>query len=167
MDKSRLVAVDTNILLRLARRDEATMDALDMIRQRLAPVQLVVSPTVAQETAVLACEVDDPALSDAARVALGQLSSWGFFAGPLNAVDKAIVWNAAGKLLDSGLLPSLERNDALILAEASVMNCILLVRRGSHLLRIDRDKLALVFGDLDLPTPAIASPEALLNRFYR
>jgi len=37
----------------------------------------------------------------------------------------------------------------------------------SHLLRIDRDKLALVFGDLDLPTPAIASPEALLNRFYR
>jgi len=70
-------------------------------------------------------------------------------------------------LRDIGLLPYEERNDALVIAESAVLNCVLLVSRDSHLFDIDRERLAFLFRQLDLPVPLIASPDDLLKKFYR
>jgi len=44
--KPTLVAIDTNVLLDLARNDETVLDCLATIRGRIAQVRFVVSPTV-------------------------------------------------------------------------------------------------------------------------
>jgi rRNA-processing protein FCF1 len=49
MQKPQLVAVDTNVVMRLADGHEATLDAWQLIRRRLQPVQFVVTPTVLDE----------------------------------------------------------------------------------------------------------------------
>lgn len=91
----------------------------------------------------------------------GISSRWTF-----NAVDDALADNATRRLRESGLLPYEERNAAAIIAEAAVLNCVLLVSRDSHLLAVDHDRLALLFRQLDLPVPVIASPETPLKKFY-
>ena len=109
MQKPQLVAVDTNIVMRLADGDEATIDSWHLIRDRLHPVQFIVPPTVLE----------------------------------------------------------LPYNDAFVVSEAAVLDCILLVSRDSHLLDIDHEKLVLLFRRLDLTAPLIASPEKLLKKFSR
>ncbi len=44
-----LVAADTNVLMDLAAEVESVVDALDLVRQRLTEVRLVVLQTVVQE----------------------------------------------------------------------------------------------------------------------
>lgn len=167
MQKPQLVAVDTNVLMRLADRHEATLDAWQLIQHRLRPVQFLASPTVLDELASKMLDYSDPAVREAARRALQDLRRiWHFQPVDFNAVDDALVDNATRRLRDSGLLPYEERNDAAIVAEAAVLNCVLLVSRDSHLLDMDHDRLALLLRQLDLPVPVIASPETLLKKFY-
>jgi hypothetical protein len=81
-------------------------------------------------------------------------------------VQEGISSVAMQRLRSSGLLPYEERNDAAIVSQAAVLNCILLVSRDSHLLDIEHDKLTLLFRQLDLAAPVIASPEQLVKKFY-
>lgn len=167
MHKPQLVAVDTNVLMRLAGGHEATIDAWQLIKRRLRPSQFLVSPTVLGELASKMADDPDPAVRHLAGEALRQLKSrWDFLPATFNAVQEAITENAVHCLRDSGLVPYEERNDASIIAEAAVLNCVLLVSRDSHLTGIDHDKLALLFRQLDLPTPLIATPENLIKKFY-
>ena len=167
MQKPQLVAVDTNVLMRLAERHEATVDAWHLIRRRIQSVQFIALPTVLDELAYNKIGGQDAHVRWAAYNALVELRGrWRFLPLDLNAVQEAILKNAAGRLLDSGLIPRAERNDAAIVAEAAILNAILLVSRDSHLLDIDREKLALLFRQLDLMAPVIASPEALVKKFY-
>lgn len=167
MQKPQLVAVDTNVVMRLAGGHEATIDAWQLIRRRLKPVQFLVSPTVLAELGNKA--LDDPD-SLVRRVATSALSSmrqrWGFQPADFNALQEAVAANAIQHLRESGLLPYEERNDAAIISEAGVLNCVLLVSRDSHLLDIDHEKLTLLFRRLDLVAPVISSPEGLLQKFY-
>jgi hypothetical protein len=93
-------------------------------------------------------------------------SRWGFHPVDFNAVEEAVADNATRRLRESGLLPYEERNDASIIAEAAVLDCVLPVSRDSHLLDLDRERLAMLLRHLDLPVPLIASPEMLLKKFY-
>src|SRR6266516_2601832 len=56
MQKPKLVAVDSNILLALAEEDNDTIDAWEMIRTRLRPVLLIVPPTVLDEVGYKAAD---------------------------------------------------------------------------------------------------------------
>lgn len=164
--RPRLVAVDTNILLRLAEKEELTLDGIQTIRDRLRPVSFVVPPTAYQELAHLAINSGSLAVRAAAREALARFRSvWGFAPSPLNAVQKDLAANAALKLLQSNLLPDEERNDAWIVAESAVLNCVLLVSNDSHLLDLDHRRLGLLFRELDLPVPLIASPRELVKLY--
>lgn len=168
MQRPTLVAVDTNILLRLAGEDDPTIDAVELLKRRLKPVQFIVPPTAMHELMAKSAKDNHPFLSQLSLKALRQLrGDWGFLPQGLNAVQEAIVNNAVLRLRDSGLLPYEERNDALVIAESAVLNCVLLVSRDSHLFDIDRDRLAYLFRQLDLPVPLIASPDDLLKKFYR
>ena len=109
----------------------------------------------------------DPVVRDSVKKVLRELRSrWRFQPVDFTAVQDAIADNAMRRLRDSGLIPYEERNDAMIVAEAAVMNCFLLVSRDSHLTDLDQDRLKFLFGQLDLPTPFIATPETLLKKFY-
>jgi hypothetical protein len=69
----------------------------------------------------------------------------------------------AGRLLDRGLLPEEEFNDAVILAEASVAGIPLLVTSDRHLLDVEADALAVLFNDADLAPVHPVHPKALLK----
>lgn len=51
--RSPLIAVDTNVPLDLANRKEHVFDALEVIKRRLVPSRLLVTPTVFQELVFL------------------------------------------------------------------------------------------------------------------
>jgi predicted nucleic acid-binding protein len=168
MHKPQLVAVDTNVLLRLADGHEATIDAWQLIKRRLHPVQFIVLPTVLGELASKLTDDPDPRVGQTAAKALKELRTrWRFQPTDFNAVEEALAANAVRRLRDSGIVPYEERNDAFIIAEAAVQNCILLVSRDSHLLAVDSERLTWLLRELDLPTPVIASPENLIKKFYR
>src|SRR3954466_8697679 len=138
MQKPQLVAVDTNILLRLAEAHEATLDAWQLIKRWLNPVQFLVSPTVLGELANQMLAGSSPLIRNIAQLALRQLrSQWHFQPVEFNGVQEVLSDNAAQKLRHSGLIPYQERNDALIVLTQPVLDCILLVSRDSHLLEID------------------------------
>lgn len=167
MQKLQLVAVDTNVLMRLAEGHEPTLDACHLIERRLRPVQFIVPPTVLEEVGRQACVAADPEVRRTAQAALANLRGrFQFHPADFTALQEALAANAAKQLRDSGLLPYEERHDAIIVAESSVLHAIMLVSRDSHLLEIDQGKLTMLFHRLDLPAPLIASPENLLKKFY-
>jgi predicted nucleic acid-binding protein len=164
----RLVAVDTNILLRLADGEEPTVDGIQAVRDRLRPVEFVVPSTVYQELIHLALHQTGRPEGAVARSALLTLrTTWRFTPTPLNALQRSLADNAAKWLLRDGLLPGEEKNDARIVAESAVLNCVLLVSNDSHLLAMDHRRLGLRFRELDLPVPLIVSPREIVRNFYR
>src|SRR5258708_5879479 len=123
MPRPHLVAVDTNVLLLLSEEDEDTMDALETIRMRLEPMQFLVTPTVFEEMAHKAESEPDRELRTLAQKGLRELRPrWQIQPALLNAVQEAIVSQSAIRLQQSGLLPYEERNDTVLLIEASVLN---------------------------------------------
>jgi len=59
MPKPLLVAVDTNVLLNLAKRDETAIDCIDTVKFRLPNAQIIVLPTVILELTHFASLPDD------------------------------------------------------------------------------------------------------------
>jgi rRNA-processing protein FCF1 len=81
--KPTVVAVDTNVLLDLARGDETVLDCIDTIRKRLSPVRFVVSPTVNQELAEIADNGDTAKERESAALVLTKLvGEWKFSQSP-------------------------------------------------------------------------------------
>ena len=168
MQKSPLVAVDTNFPLLLADGDNAAIDALGALRERLCPAEILVPPTVQGELLYQAENEPDAVQRSLAGKALRQLRSrWHFHPADLNSAQEAVAREAARKILLAGLLPPAEINDAFIVAESAVLNSILLVSNDSHLLTTDHRRLGLLFRELDLPVPLIVSPREIVQKFYR
>ena len=168
MHKPTLVAVDTNFPVLLAKGDDDAQEALQVVRRRLRPVQIIIPPTVAEELARHAENDRDPVLSRLALTALQRLETkWRFLPASLTSVQEAIVEEAVRRLRHSGLVPYPERNDAAVIAESAVLYSVLLVSNDSHLLAVDHRRLGLLFRELDLPVPLIISPREVVKKFYR
>jgi predicted nucleic acid-binding protein len=168
MQKSPLVAIDTNFPLLLAKGDDTALEALEIVLERMRPVEILVPPTVQSELLHQAENDPDHQQRAYAEKALLQLRSrWHFHPADLNSAQEAIAGEAARKILFAGLLPAAEINDALVIAESAVLNSILLVSNDSHLLKADHRRLGLLFRELDLPVPLIVSPREIVRKFYR
>ncbi len=168
MQKSTLVAIDTNFPLLLAREDDTALEALDIVLERMRPAEILVPPTVQSELLHQAENDSDARQRALAEKALRQLRSrWHFHPADLNSAQEGVVSEAARKILFAGLLPAMEINDAIIIAESAVLNSILLVSNDSHLLKADHRRLGLLFRELDLPVPLIVSPREIVQKFYR
>jgi predicted nucleic acid-binding protein len=168
MQPSRLVAVDSNILLALAGGNEEVLDAWEIIRSRLRPVLLIVPPTVLGEVGHQAADPSRAKLQALAAKALRELRScWMLQPVELRADQDSAVEQAAEEICKSGLLPFAERNDAFIMAEAAVLECMLLVSRDSHLHGLNRAELKRLLGRFNLAPPLIASPREIFEKFYR
>jgi predicted nucleic acid-binding protein len=168
MQKSPLVAIDTNFPLLLAKEDDTALEALNIILERMRPAEIIVPPTVQGE--LLHQAENDPARRQRAlaeKALLQMRSRWHFHPADLNSAQEAIVGEAARKILFAGLLPAAEINDAIIIAESAVLNSILLVSNDSHMLKADHRRLGLLFRELDLPVPLMVSPREIVRKFYR
>jgi predicted nucleic acid-binding protein len=168
MPNPTLVAVDTNVVLLLAAEDEGTTDACQTILNRIKPVHFLVPPTVVQELVFKARTTGQGLERHTAQTALlGFRARWHFQPAVLNSVQQAIAHQAARCLRDQALLPYEEWHDAVVLAEAAVLGCALLLTHDSHLRDIDFQRLSLLLRELDLSAPVIATPAEVIKKFYR
>ncbi len=70
-------------------------------------------------------------------------------------------------LRSRGLLPREEVHDSLILAEAALLDCGILLTSDEHLRGVDRAHLTLVLNLFELVPPVIASPREIVRKFFR
>ena len=161
-----LIAADTNVLLDLAKDVEAVRDALDTIRQRLSDARFVVPPTVLHELA-LALRDDDAHMRKAALRALAELRAWGFEPLNLVPVGHGIVERIADEIRRKDLLPTEEMNDSLIIAEAALLQCGMLLSSDAHLRGVDFERLTLLLQGFDMAAPVIATPREIVRKFCR
>lgn len=168
MQKQQLVAVDTNILLSIAEQDDLITDALELLTRRIRAIQLIASHTVLAELVFKSkFDANIEFRNLAAKALRESRAKFRISPEPLTETQRTITSAAAKNILRANLLPVGEQNDALVIAESAILNCILLVSNDSHLLEVDPRRLALMFREMDLPAPLIVSPRELIEKFYR
>lgn len=162
------IAVDTNFIVGLAGGDEETVEAHQTLGSRCPQHRRLVTPTVLLETRFLSRQTGDLLLRRAATIALRKLTSeWQIDAGFLSPVQHGIAEQVAREIRWRGLLPQEEKHDSLIIAEAALLNAILLVTNDSLLRGLERLTLELVCDHFDLRAPIIATPREIVRHFNR
>ena len=159
------VAVDTNFLMNLARPQDTVLDSLDVIRSRVRGAQILITPTTLDELGDKEQRDPDPETRALARRALAGLRTWRVVAAELNDVESIVARNIANELLDQRIIPASERNDALILAEAAMLDCQLLVSGDSDLRDADPARLALVLREAHAPMVVVRRPDEIVRLF--
>ncbi len=161
------LAVDTNVLLDLAEGVESVVDALAVIEQRLPEVDKLVVPSVLDELAFLCDSGQTAHVRHLAQEAIRLLRRGEQFRPLLELPFSADrVEEVAAELRKRGLLPSEEVHDALILAEAALLDCGLLLSSDEHLCGIDHPLLTLVLNPYGLLPPVSASPRDIVRKFF-
>jgi len=162
-----LVAVDSNVPLDLADGNESVLDALNTIRGRLTNARFVVTPSVFQELAHVALHDSSAARRALGRTALWRLKQWQFDLLEIVPVGHGIVESIARRLRAAGLLPEEEVHDSLILAEAALLGCAVLLTSDAHLRGLDYARLTWVLNACDVYVPVIATPKEIVRKFFR
>jgi len=146
---------------------EAVMDALETLRERIPKIRLVVPPTVLHELALAVKSGETDKKRKAAFMALSRLREWGFEPLNLVPVGHGIVERIAGTLRHQALIPAEEMNDSLIVAEAAVLGCGILLSTDGHMRGIDFQRLKLLLQDFHVAAPIIATPREIVRKFCR
>ena len=126
---------------------------------------MLVTPTVFGEVTDLAFNAPIAADRACAQRALAGLGARGMAAVELSDMDEVFAESIAGRLLDEGIIPLEERNDAHIVAEAAVLGCQLLISSDGHVLHADRARLAAVLQAHRVDAVAIKSPRDIVREF--
>ena len=162
------LAVDTNVLLDLAEGVEAVLDTLALLDQRLPGNDTLVVPSVLDELAFLCDSGDSDRVRQSALRAMKLVREQGRFRPLLElACPQGLVDEVASEIRARSLLPSQEVHDSLILAEAALLGCGLLLTSDEHLRGIDHEHLTLVLNPFELVPPVIASPREIARKFFR
>ncbi len=164
-----LIAVDTNVLLDHANGDASVMDAVGTLRQRLKQSRLVVTPTVLEELFAL-FERGDRAERKAAETALVGMREWGYEPLNLVAVEHGIVEQIGLNLRLKGAFPDEEVNDGLIVAEAALLGCGILLTADAHMLDAQAHpsfRKTLRESDAETPDIVVATPREIVRKFFR
>jgi len=163
----QVLAADTNVCMDLAQGDDWVADALFTIRRRLPGCSLLVPPTVSEELAWLAVHAKEIPVRQAAQLFLRQHRTWGFQLVHAVPLGEDYVGKIAASLLQAGLLPPFEINDAVILAESSALGCSVLLTSDEHLRAIDFQLLSFELEPFEVSSPVIASPREIVRKFCR
>ncbi len=163
------LAIDTNVLLDLAGEVDAVAEAMAIIGSRLPEADELVRPSVLDELAFLAEAGSTDQTRRLAREAIQQIRSERRRCRPLLElpVSNVEVEALAGKFRAGGLLPAKEVHDSMILAEAAMMSCGLLLSSDEHLRGIDHQELTWLLHGFELAPPIIATPREIARKFSR
>ena len=163
-----LVAVDTNVLLDQAVGDADVLDAILTLKTRLKGARFIVPPTVLEELGYQFVNGDDEP-RQAAETALMQMREWGYEPLDLPAYQKGIAERISFKLRSLGPLPDEEENDGLIVAEAALLGCQLLLSSDHHMIEAQqhpRFRGILEDSEVDGDGIVVGSPRTIVRRFY-
>jgi len=160
-----LFAIDTNPLIDWAQGYEDTLESFHLIRQRIPGVSIIVPPTVLHELGYFA-QTNSKRLGSSAIKALELIRDEPLLK-PINLVPvgHGIVGINAWKIRQRGLIDDDEVHDSMILAEAGLLECSVLLTSDSHLTGIDPKMLFEVMKDFDGSIPIIRSPRQILKQF--
>jgi hypothetical protein len=113
--------------------------------------------------------LEDPVAARRAlgRRALRQLKGWHFDLLEIVPVGHGIVESIAQRLLTADLLPAEEVHDSLILAEAALLGCAVLLTSDAHLRGLDYARLTWELNACDVAVPVIATPREIVRKFFR
>ena len=164
-----LIAIDTNVLLDRATDDADVIDALAVIREKQKAARFIVTPTAIQELAAL-YEKGTREQKDAAERALSCLLTWGFEPLNLIAAGHGIVQQIGLSFRLEGILPDEEENDGLIIAEAALLGCKILLSADTHLLEAQSHpsfRRVLRDSDADGDELVIATPRYIVRNFFQ
>jgi predicted nucleic acid-binding protein len=163
--RQQLVAVDTNVLFDLANELDDVVDAVSLIKQRLSSAQFLIPPTVQQELASWAFQ-SDFYKQEVARKAINICRLWSMVPANFMPVRHGIAERIAEQIRERGLIPPEEVNDSLVLAEAALLECSLLLTSDEHLRGIDFEYLTLELRAFDASAPIIATPREIVRKFF-
>jgi predicted nucleic acid-binding protein len=158
-------AVDTNPLIDWAEGEDDVPACFEIIRERIPGITIIVPPTVLQELGHFV-HSDAKGLGKYALKALKLVRDEPLLR-PVNLVPvgHGIVEINAWKLREKRVIDENEINDSLILAEAGLLECSVLLSNDSHLTSIDPKLLHEVMRDFDGSVPIIQSPRNILKKF--
>ena len=161
-----LEAVDTNFLLDLAVPRDKAHGVVEVFRRRVPGVEFIVVPTVIDELDYMAQCGDTPAHRSLAASALQKLVRvWKFRPLDFIPVGHGIIESVARKLRGAKLIPEREVNDSLILAEAALANCTLLITSDEHLRAADPALLSLTLQSCDVQAIIVRTPREIVRQF--
>jgi predicted nucleic acid-binding protein len=162
------LAVDTNVLLDLAEGVDAVVDTLALLDQRLPGKDMLIVPSVLDELAFLCDSGETDRVRHSAVQAMKLVREQDRFRPLLDlAYPPTLVEEVAREIRSRGLLPRQEVHDSLILAEAALLGCGLLLTSDEHLRGADHELLTLVLNPFELVPPVIASPREIVRKFLR
>ncbi len=161
----QLVAVDTNVLFNLADGIDDTVEAVAVIERRLPESRLILPPTVQQEIGHWSMRGSEPRRGLACR-AIALAAARGFRPASLLAVGHGIAEQVALRLRASGLLPDSEIHDSLVVVEAALLECAMLLTGDEHLRGMDFQRLTFELQRFDLAAPVIATPREIVGKFF-
>ena len=160
-----VIAVDTNVLLDYANKDETVINCFSTIHKKFPGCAVFVLPTVIDELQQHYSKGEKRESALALKV-LQNLLKWGFKPVNVIPVGNGIVEETARKIRAAGLLPDEEINDSYIIAEAALANVNLLLSSDGHLKFIDQAKLKEILEGCDLADTVIFSPAKIVRDFY-
>jgi len=161
-----LLAVDTNVALDFADERDEVIDSVTTIRKRIQDAILCVPPTTLLELAHAADFGETLGKRAAASRFLREHRVWNFRLIHFVPAGDIQVTRIADSLREQGLIPAAEVNDSLILAEAALLGCSILLTSDEHLRGIDFERLTLELQSLDATAPVIATPREIVRKFF-
>jgi predicted nucleic acid-binding protein len=163
---SKQLALDTNVLLDLADKEPTVTRFHRIALEKKFP--LVVTFTVLRELGIASQDEGNLVRKSLAHLALVKMHSWQITPIPKNGLFVDYAEDFSKMIRKVGLFPSSERNDGLILAEASLHGISILITSDSHFFKFHQDELALAFASSQLPRAVIPlRPLTAINRLIR
>jgi predicted nucleic acid-binding protein len=164
--KPKSVAVDTNVLIDLAARDQEVETAIAAVKKRLKGIDIIMPPTVVQELGWLSEHGDDEETRNLSTIAAQEARSrWGIMPANCKPAWHGVIGIAAQELRERKIVRAEEVHDSLIIAEASFGLCSLLISSDGHMLEIDNSALNDVLVRRDLGAIVIASPWKIVKDY--
>jgi predicted nucleic acid-binding protein len=147
---------------------ESVLDTIALLDQRLPGNDMLVVPSVLDELAFLCDSGGTDGVRQSALQAVKLVREQDRFRPLLElAHPPALIEEVAREIRSRGLLPRHEVHDSLILAEAALLGCGLLLTSDEHLRGVDHEHLTLVLNPFELVPPVIASPREIVRKFLR
>lgn len=157
----RFAALDTSFLLALAVGEENCQAVIDWLSG--INVYALATGTVLQELADIEREDTDDFARQNAYAAQRELTSWGILDVSLTPIDNGIAKIIAAKLVEKKVLPDKCENDGLVVAEAALHGCKMMVTFRQTLLNAPPAGIRFMLIESDVPDLFIVSPEDVVD----
>ena len=143
----RFAALDTQFLLDLENGDANCAEAVDILNQW--GFYFIVTGTVLQELEDIACE-EESQIAGHARDTLKSITNWSFITPELPSVQNGVAEIVALRLIERQLLPSAQKNDGLVIVEAAIHGCQVLLSPRKPIVDAKSDSLRLALIESDV-----------------